>query len=80
MSLQITCYLYREESCVRDMAIYVYKHKYLEGRYTTCPFNKTAVVCYVLGAYELPSHGVLVKFIKPGVDSLMWTSLQIQPK
>ena len=76
----LTSSYYREKILwlkLRTIIIYVYKHKYLGDSWTSL-FNKTIVVDFYPRSYDLPSPGLLTKFITQCTDFLLWCGFTIQ--
>lgn len=62
--------------------MYMEENKYVEGSLTTCPFSKNSsrfpTTVFDLLAFDLHRHVVLTRVIAPGMDSLLWSRLQVQ--
>lgn len=63
-------------SRLRAVLIYGYKHKYLYGSLTTCPFSNNS--SFPSRVYNLLSHGPLMRFSVWSMNSLLGSRPQIQ--
>jgi len=57
---------------------YTYKHKYLEGPLSPCPYSKRATVRSPCGLWP-PSHGLVIGFTVPGLSFLLAANLKANP-